>query len=324
MKFVHLHVHSHYSLLDGLSKIDDLVAYTKELGMDALALTDHGNIYGAVEFFKKASKAGIKPIIGCELYVARESRFSKDPKADTLRYHLTMLAKNEVGYKNLTKLVSKAHLEGFYYKPRVDRELLEAHHEGLICLSGCFKGEIAYHVKMGRQEVAMDTARYYKGLFGEDYYLEIQEHDKDLAPKIIEISQALDIPLVATHDSHYLRKDDQSAHEVLLAIPTSNPEGKKGMSMKDYDLSLKSPEEMGEIFADIPESLENTARIDEKCDFSFELGKILLPYFPLPEEYKGLSYDEYLRMEVERRLPSRYGHVTDEVRERIEYELGVI
>lgn len=324
MKFVHLHVHSHYSLLDGLSKIDDLVAYAKELGMEAIALTDHGNIYGAVEFFKKATKAGIKPIIGCELYVARESRFSKDPKADNLRYHLTMLAKNEAGYKNLTKLVSKAHLEGFYYKPRIDRELLESHHDGLVCLSGCFQGEIPYHLKMGRMEEAKNTAKYYKSLFGDDYYLEIQEHDKDLAPKIMEISEAVGIPLVATHDSHYLRKEDQSAHEVLLAIQTSNPDGKKGMSMKDYDLSLKSPDEMAEIFADMPEALENTVRIADKCNFGFELGKILLPYFPLPDGYKDMSYDDFLRMEVDKRLSSRYPEVTDKIKERIEYELSVI
>lgn len=324
MKFVHLHVHSHYSLLDGLSKIDDLLEYTKELGMEAIALTDHGNIYGAVEFFKKAKKIGIKPIIGCELYVARESRFSKNPKADSLRYHLTVLAKNEIGYKNLTKLVSKAHLEGFYYKPRVDRELLEMHHEGLVCLSGCFKGEIAYLIKMGRMEDALATAKYFKNLFGEDYYLEIQEHDKDLSPKLLEISKKLDIPIVATHDSHYLRKEDKPAHEVLLAIQTSNPEGKKGLTMKDYDLSLKSPEEMAEIFADMPESLENTARIADKCNFEFELGKIHLPSYAIPEEYRHLDYLGYLKVLIKERFPNRYEKVTTEIKERLEYELSVI
>lgn len=324
MKFVHLHVHSHYSLLDGLSKIDDLVDYAKELGMEAIALTDHGNIYGAVEFFKKAEKAGIKPIIGCEFYVARESRHSKNPKADTLRYHLTVLVKNEVGYKNLTKLVSKAHLEGFYYKPRIDRELLEAHHEGLVCLSGCFKGEIPYLLGLGRFDEAVETAKFFKDLFGEDFYLEVQEHDRNFLPKLKEISEKLDIPIVATHDSHYLRREDQAAHEVLLKIQTSNPEGKKGLSMQDYDLSLKSPDEMASIFSDTPEALENTVRIAEKCDFKFELGKIHLPYYEIPEEYSHLDYLGYLKHQVDTRLSGRYKEVTPEVKARIDYEISVI
>jgi DNA polymerase-3 subunit alpha len=292
--------------------------------MEAIALTDHGNIYGAVEFFKKAKKIGIKPIIGCELYVARESRFSKDPKIDTLRYHLTVLAKNETGYKNLTKLVSKAHLEGFYYKPRIDRELLEAHHEGLICLSGCYQGEIAHHLKMGRMEDAIATAKYFKDLLGDDYYLEIQEHDKDLAPKLLEISKKLNIPMVATHDSHYLRKEDQAAHEVLLAIQTSNHSGGGGLSMKDYDLSLKSPEEMAEIFADMPDALENTVRIAEKCNFKFDLGKIHLPSFAIPAEYSHLDYMGYLKHLIEERIGDRYKQITSEIEERLEYELSVI
>ncbi|MFA5053421.1 MAG: DNA polymerase III subunit alpha, partial [Parcubacteria group bacterium] len=324
MKFVHLHVHSHYSLLDGLSKIDDLVGYAKELGMEAIALTDHGNIYGAVEFFKKAKKAGIKPIIGCEFYVARESRLSKNPKVDNFRYHLTVLAKNEIGYKNLTKLISKSHLEGFYYKPRIDRELLEQYHEGLICLSGCFKGEIPYLIKMGRIDDAMETAKYFKSLFGEDYYLEIQEHDKELAPHIKNISEKLKIPLVATHDSHYLRREDKDAHEVLLAIQTSNPDGKMGLSMKDYDLSLKSPEEMAEIFADMPECLENTVAIADKCNFEFELGKIHLPSYAIPEEFSHLNYLEYLKHLVDERTSERYEKVTPEIRNRLDYELSVI
>lgn len=323
VKFIHLHVHSHYSLLDGLTKIDDLVSYTKELGMEAIALTDHGNIYGAVEFFKKAKKAGIKPIIGCEFYVARESRFSKNPKADNLRYHLTVLVKNETGYKNLTNLVSKAHLEGFYYKPRIDRELLEKHHEGLVCLSGCFRGEIPYLLGLGRFKEAFDTAKYFRDLFGEDFYLEIQEHDKDLLPKLKEISEKLNIPLVATHDSHYLRREDQSAHEVLLAIQTSNPDG-KGLSMRDYDLSLKSPDEMAAIFADVPEAIKNTLRIADKCNFKFDLGKIHLPSFKIPAEYSHLDYNGYLKHLIKERFPERYEKMTPEIKERIDYEVSVI
>ncbi|MFA7581631.1 MAG: DNA polymerase III subunit alpha [Candidatus Paceibacterota bacterium] len=324
MKFTHLHVHSHYSLLDGLSKIDDLIDYVKELGMEAVALTDHGNIYGAVEFFKKAKKAGIKPIIGCELYVARASRFDKNPGVDNLRYHLTALAKNETGYKNLTKLISKANLEGFYYKPRVDRELLNNHHEGLIFLSGCFQGEIPHLLEMGKNKEALETAKYFKNLVGEDFYLEIQEHDKDLLPKIKEISEKLNIPIVATHDSHYLRREDQDAHEVLLKIQTSNPDGKKGMSTKDFDLSLKSPEEMASIFSDIPEAIKNTSRIADKCNFEFELGNIHLPYFEIPEEYENLNYLEYLKLLVKERFSERYKKMTPEIKERMDYELSVI
>jgi len=324
MKFVHLHVHSHYSLLDGLSKIDDLVAYTKELGMEAVALTDHGNIYGAVEFFKKAKKVGIKPIIGCELYVARESRFSKNPRADNLYHHLTILVKDKAGYKNLTKLVSHAHLEGFYYKPRVDRELLESNHEGLVCLSGCYNGEIAHFIKMGRIEDAMKTAKYFKNLFGEDYYIEIQEHGRDIMPKLKEIAATLNIPLVATHDSHYLRKEDQATHEVLLAIRTSGPNGKTEFSMKEHDLSLKSPDEMAELFADAPDSLENTLVIANKCNFEFELGKAHLPSFAIPAEYSHLDYLEYLRHLVYEKFATRYSEMTPEIQERLDHELSVV
>ncbi len=324
MKFVHLHVHSHYSLLDGLTKIDDLIARVKELGMGAIAITDHGNIYGAVEFFKKAKKAGIKPTIGAELYMARASRFSKDPKADTLRYHITLLAKNEIGYKNLIKLVSAANLEGFYYKPRIDRELIEAHHEGLVCLSGCFHGEISHLIQMGRIDDAIKTAKYFKEIFGDDYYLEIQEHDKDLLPKLQEIAHTLSIPIVATHDSHYLKKEDQEAHEVLLAIQTSNFGDSKKFSMKEHDLSLKSPEEMAEIFADTPEYLENTIIIADKCNFEFELGQVHLPSFAVPEPYTSLGYLGYLKHLVNEKLSLRYNEITPELQERLDYEFSVI
>lgn len=308
-----------------MTKIDDLVSRVKELGMDAIALTDHGNIYGAVEFFKKADKAGIKAIIGSELYVARESRFSKDPKADNLRYHLTILVKNQIGYKNLTKLISKANLEGFYYKPRIDRELLEMHHEGLICLSGCLKGEIARLLEMGRVKDAYATANYFKDLFGDDYYLEIQAHDKDLMSQIIQISKDLNIPLIATHDSHYLKPEDQEAHEVLLAIQTSNPEGgRNGLSMKEHDLSLKSPTEMMEIFKDNIDAIENSMIIADKCNFRFEIGKINLPAYKIPDKESHLDYLGYLKYLVEERIGERYESITPEIRSRIDYEFSVI
>ncbi len=326
MKFVHLHVHSHYSLLDGLSKIDDLVSYVKGLGMDTVALTDHGNIYGAVEFYKKAKKAGVKPIIGCEFYVARESRFSRDPKADTLRYHLTILVKNDEGYHNLTKLVSAGHLEGFYYKPRIDHELLEQHNKGLICLSGCFKGELAYHLGLGRKKEALEMAKWYKSIFGENYYIEIQHHQKkEIIDSLVDIARELDIPLVATHDSHYLRSNDMLEHEVLLNINTSGGEkGGKVMSMRDYDLSLKSPEEMSALFPDLPEAIENTVKVAEKCSFEFELGKIHLPYFEIPKDCEGMSYEDYLWKLVQEKISNRYPEITDEVKERLDYEFSVI
>ncbi len=323
MKFVHLHTHSHYSLLDGLSKVDALVRRTKELGMDALAVTDHGNMYGAVEFYKTAKKEGIKPIIGAELYVAKNSRFSRDPRIDNTRYHITMLAKNKEGYKNLVQLLTKAHLEGFYYKPRIDRELLELHHEGLVCLSGCFSGELARHIRDGKLPEAEETANYYKNLFGDDYYIEIQQHSPELRPKLIEISKKLGIPLVATQDSHYLTPEDKPIHEVLLAIQTGNKfESEDRFSFKGFDASLLSPEEMAKLFEDVPEAIENTVKIAEKCDFEMDLGGIHLPSYPLPEGEK--STNAYLRKLVEERLPKRYPDANEEVRKRIEYELGVI
>lgn len=322
MKFSHLHVHSHYSLLDGLSKIDDLVNRTKELGMDSIALTDHGNLYGALEFFKKAKKAGIKPIIGCELYVAKESRFSKNPKVDNIRYHLTILVKNEIGYKNLTQLVSKAYLEGFYYKPRVDRELLEKHHEGLVCLSGCFAGEIIKQISLGRVAEAKETAKFYQGLFGEDYYIELQEHNREHHENLLKIAKELNIKIVATQDSHYLRIEDQAVHEVLLAINTNNPE--RGMNMREYNLSLRSPEEMEELFKELPDAISNTQEIVDKCNFEFELGKIHLPSYDMPEEFKNGDYDTYLRHLAEEGIKKKYQETTPEIKERLDYELSVI
>ncbi len=323
MKFVHLHTHSHYSLLDGLSKIDGLVRRTKELGMEALALTDHGNMYGAVEFYQQATKAGIKPILGAEVYVAKGSRISRDPRVDGTRFHLILLAKNEIGYRNLVELVTKAHLEGFYYKPRIDHELLEKHHEGLICLSGCFSGELGRAVRDGKMAEAEEIAKYYKSLFGEDYYIEIQQHSREIRPGLIEIARKLDIPLVATQDSHYLKPEDKPIHEILLAIQTGrNLDSEDRFSFDDFDTSLTSPEQMIELFKDIPEAVENTVKIAEKCDFKLELGKIRLPAFPIPEG-EGSS-KAYLRKLVKQKTPIRYPEMTEAVEKRIEYELGVI
>jgi len=321
-KFVHLHTHSHYSLLDGLSKIEALVQKTKELGMDSLAITDHGNLYGAVEFYKKAKEAGIKPIIGVEAYVAKGSRLSKTPKVDNIRYHLTLLVKNEIGYKNLNRLVTASHLEGFYYKPRIDKEILEKYHEGLICLSGCFSGEIAKLLRADHLAEAEAAASYYKKVFGDDYYLEIQPHSPDLRPKLIELSKKLNIPLVATQDSHYILPEDKPIHEVLLAIQTNNRlDEEDRFTFHDFDTSFKSPEEMKKDFADLPQAIENTVRVAEKCNFEFKLGKTLLPKYPVPE---NADANVYLKELIEERLRQRFPQPSKEVKERLEYELEII
>ncbi|MGC9603599.1 MAG: DNA polymerase III subunit alpha [Minisyncoccia bacterium] len=322
MKFVHLHVHSHYSLLDGLAKIDQLIAKAKEFGMEAMALTDHGNLYGAVEFYKKAKKAGIKPIIGVEAYVAPNGRLNKRPKLDEKRFHLILLVKNDVGWKNLVKLVTLANLEGFYYKPRIDKELLEKHHEGLICLSGCYSGEIAKLIAAKNFEEAERVATWYKNIFGEDYYLEIQPHVPELHEPILKISKKLGIPVVATQDIHYVNKDDRTAHEILLAVQTNSKlDDEDRMSLKKYDISVTSPEEMAEIFKDIPEALSNTIEIAQKCHWELELGKTRIPKFPVPNEKTSYEYMESL---VKERVYNRYPEISKIVKERMEMELGVI
>jgi len=325
-KFVHLHTHSHYSLLDGLAKIDDLIARTKELGMDTLAITDHGVLYGAVEFYKKAVKAGIKPIFGVETYVAPKTRFDKD--GSEKYYHLILLAENEIGWKNLIKVVTKANVEGLYYKPRLDKELLRENHEGLIALSACLAGEVARNLSAGNKEGAKKVALEYQEIFGKgNYFLEIGDHPgiADVAkvrPLIIELSKETGIPLVATQDIHYSRKDEAEYHDILLAVQTGNNLGDEGrLTLKDDDFSMTSPEEMAEKFKDVPEAIENTVKIGERCNAKLELGKILLPNFQTPE---GKSPGEYLRELLDTKIVNRYPKTTPEIKERLEYELGVI
>ncbi|MFQ5593183.1 MAG: DNA polymerase III subunit alpha [Anaerolineae bacterium] len=337
-EFAHLHVHTEFSLLDGLAKIDPLMAQAKAMGMDSLAVTDHGTMYGVVEFFKKAHKHGIKPIIGCELYVAQRDRTQRDHKKDSKPYHLTVLARNEAGYKNLMKLVTKAQLEGFYYKPRVDRELLEAHSEGLIVFSGCPTAQIPRMIRVEQIEQAREMAGWFQEVFGkQNFYLEVQEHNIDFLGRVnrelIAMSRDLNIPLVATNDVHYIRPQDFYAHEVLLCVQTSTTMKNPDRMRIGETFYLRSPQEMAALFSEVPEALANTLRVAEQCGFDIEFGHYHLPSFDVPV---GHDAESYLRQLCEQGLNQRYadssttfhqgsgGGVTPEIRERLEYELSII
>src|SRR3989338_7295074 len=328
-KFTHLHVHSQYSLLDGLPKIDQLLDRVKELGMDSVAVTDHGNMYGAIEFYKKAKERGIKAILGAELYLAFEGMRQERPGIDDAIYHLIVLVKNEEGYKNLVKLLTKAHLEGFYYKPRIDEELLRKHASGLIALSGCLTGRIPRLLLAKKTKEAEERARTYQEIFGPgNFYLELQHHPNIKEQHIvntglIELSKALSIPLVATGDSHYLKKEDSQAQDILMLINTgARPDDPERLTLLEDDFSLKSPEEMAEIFKDTPEALANTQTIANACDLTLQLGKIKLPSFPLPPEKTADEYVKELCLAGFSRRPELEKY--PEVNERLEYELGVI
>ena len=328
MDFVHLHTHTEYSLLDGANKIKELPMRAKELGMKAMAITDHGVMFGVVDFYKECKKVGIKPIIGCEVYVAPRTRFDKENGIDNKYSHLILLAKNETGYKNLTNLVSIGFTEGFYYKPRIDLEMLEKYHEGLVCLSACLAGSVNKAILKEDMDEARKVAMWHKNLFGEDYYLEVQPNglpEQVLAnQKLIQLSKELDIPLVATNDAHYLRKEDAYNHEVLLCIQT----GKKmtdidRMKMGADEFYVKSPEEMADYFKNIPEAIENTVKIAEKCNFDFEFGNTKLPNYEVPEGYS--THAEFFRELCYTGLKKRYGeNVSKEIEERLEYEISVI
>jgi len=328
-KFTHLHVHSHYSLLDGLPKIDELLDYVKELGMDSVALTDHGVMYGAVEFYKKAKAKKIKPIIGCEVYTAFEKMTDKRANIDAPRNHLILLAKNQQGYKNLVKLVSVAHLEGYYYKPRIDDEVLEKYAEGLIGLSACIQGKIPKLLLANKIDEAEALTKKYESIFGKgNFYLELQHHanipeQEKANKKLIELSKKTGVPLVCTNDIHYLRKDDAEAQDILMLINTgadiNDPER---LSMTQDDFSMKNPEQMTEEFKDFPEALENTQKIADACNVEIELGKTKLPVFPLPE---GKTAEQFLEELCQQGLKSRYGENPNvKVTERLKYELSII
>lgn len=322
--FNHLHVHTEYSLLDGMCRIPQLVSRAKELGMDSLAITDHGVMYGVIEFYMAAKEAGIKPIIGCEVYVAPNSHLSRNA-SDKYNYHLILLAKNETGYRNLIQLTTKAHLEGFYYKPRVDRELLEQYHEGLIALTACIGGEIPQLILEGRNEEAKQVALWYKQTF-DDFYLEIQRQPipelEQINQGLISISEEMDIPLVATNDVHYINREDASAHDLLLCIGTnSSIHDEKRVKMAGDFFYLKNQQEMAELYQDIPQALENTERIAEMCNLELEFGRLHLPEIELSE---GKTADEFLANLCHESLPNYYPQPTPAIKERLDYELDVI
>jgi len=322
--FTHLHVHTEYSLLDGMCRIPQLVERARELGMDTLAITDHGVMYGAIQFYLAAKEAGIKPVIGCEVYVAQDSRFSRDA-SDKNNYHLLLLAKNHTGYHNLIQLTTKAHLEGFYYKPRVDKELLGQYHDGLIALSACLSGEVPRLTIEARLQEAKQAALWYKQTF-DDFYLEIQRHPmpelEQINQSLISSSDELDIPLVATNDVHYVNQEDASAHDLLLCIGSNSTiYDDKRMKMSGDFFYLKSPQEMAELFKDIPQALENTERIAEMCNLDLEFGRLYLPEIELPE---GKTADQSLADLCRQGLPQYYPKLTSEIEQRLDYELEVI
>ncbi len=315
---IHLHNHTEYSLLDGASRIKDLVNTAKSFNMPAVAITDHGNLYGAIDFYKACKKAEIKPIIGCEVYCTPGSRFEKS----TERYHLVLLCKNETGYKNLIQLVSRAYSEGFYYKPRIDWELLQQYHEGLIALSGCIAGEIPKLIQQNKEVDA--RAIDFKELFGPDFYLELMDHglpeEALVNPVLLRLSQRYDIPLVATNDTHYITKEDAQIQEILLCVGTkdvlSNP---AHFRFPNNEFYFKSPEEMRKLFHYAPQAITNTEVIAEQCNLDFEFGKILLPKFPVDDPIKTLREKAFLGMP--KRIP---GAPDPQVIKRLNYELEVI
>ena len=326
-QFTHLHVHTEYSLLDGACRIDRMFDRLKEMGQTACAITDHGVMYGCVAFFDAAKAAGIKPIIGCEVYVATRTRFDKVNRIDG-NNHLVLLCKNETGYKNLIKMVSAGFTEGFYSKPRVDKELLEKYHEGLICLSACLAGEVPQAILAGDYERAKQTALYFRDLFGAgNYYLELQDHgleeDSVVLPQLIRLARETGIPMVATNDAHYISRDDAKMQSILLCIQTGKTIADADrMEFQTDEFYLKSTDEMYDLFSLVPEACENTNKIAEQCNFSFTFGDTKLPYFKAPDGMENQTYFEKLCYEgLERRYP---GKVTDALRERLAYEINVV
>ncbi len=328
MKFTHLHTHSHYSLLDGLAKIDDLIKRAKELEMDSLALTDHGVMYGVIEFYQKAKKNNIKPILGVEAYVAKNSRHDKSPGLDDKRNHLILLAKNEIGYKNLIKLTTSAHIEGFYYKPRIDKELLKENSDGIIGTSACMGGEISQAILANDFEKAEKTINEFQEIFGkENFYLELQDHptlkgQNEINDALIKLSKKTSAPLVAANDIHYVNKEDDKAQDILLCIQMNRTiDEQNRMTMIGEDYSMKSTEEMIRNFKHVPEAIDNTQKIVSQCNVEIDLGKILLPHFEVPE---NLTPEKYLEKLCRDGIGRRYGKTNDSVEKRLRFELDTI
>ena len=330
MSFVHLHSHTSYSLLDGAGKIKEMVQRAAELNMKALAITDHGNMFGAVEFYDEAKKAGIKPILGMEAYIApRERQLRKAVEGESHSYHLVLLAKNETGFKNLMKLSSRAYLEGMYYKPRIDKDILREYSEGLIATTACMKGEVPYKLRRGQREQAIKAAEEYLEIFGEDFYFEIQNHhipeEASVYPLMYDLAKEMGVPVIATNDNHYLKKGDHEAHDILLCLQTGKDrDDPNRMRYGTEELYLKSADEMYRLFKDTPEVLENTLAIEEKINFEIDFKKRYLPEFPIPKSEGSITPDEYLKRLTYRGAEQNYPELTDEIRKRIDHELSVI
>lgn len=329
MGFTHLHVHSEYSLLDGASTIKDLIARTKELGMDSIAITDHGVMYGVVDFYKEAKKSGIKPIIGCEVYMAKNSMQEREGSKDREASHLVLLCKNNIGYQNLIKLVSLGFTEGFYYKPRIDYDTLQKYSEGLICLSACLAGDIPRFLRSGQYEKAKSLALRLRDMFGEDgFYLEVQDHgileQKEVNVQIKQLSDETGIPLVATNDIHYTRNEDAKVHDVLLCVQTqTHVDDPNRMRFEGEQFYIKSEDEMREVFAWCEEAVDVTSKISDMCEVTFDFNAQYLPEFEVPVEYAD-NHDKYLYDLCMEGLIKRYGQTNDELDERLNYELDVI
>ena len=328
MAFAHLHVHTEYSLLDGSNKIKEYVKRVKELGMDSAAITDHGVMYGVIDFYRAAKEAGIKPIIGCEVYVAPNSRFDKElTGGDDRYYHLVLLAENNTGYANLMKIVSKGFTEGYYYKPRVDMEILNRYHEGIIALSACLAGEVARYIQKGLIDEAKKAALKYQACFGKDnYFLELQDHgiptQRTVNTALLSMSKELDIPLVATNDVHYTYREDEKPHDILLCIQTAKKLADEDrMRYEGGQYYVKSEEEMKGLFPYAWEAVENTQIIADRCNVEIEFGVTKLPHFEVPEGYDSWSYLNKLCTDG---LKERYPEDDGTLRERLDYELGII
>ena len=326
--FVHLHNHTEYSILDGAARIPALFEKASRLGMPAIAVTDHGVMYGAIDYFEAGRKAGVKPIIGAELYVATRSRFEKSSREKDFNHHLTVIASSDTGYRNLMKLVTTGWLEGYYYRPRVDKESLAAHAEGLIGFSGCLAGEVCSALKVGDDAEAGRVAGAYRDIFGpENYFIELQDHgleeQRQVTPKLVDLAARLGAPLVATNDLHYTERSDAGAHDALLCIQTNAKISEPGRFKFDAEeFYLKTADEMRALFSERPEACDNTLEIAGRCNLAIEFGNLHLPPFEPPTEE---SQEQYLRRLVAEGATRRYGDpLSPEARDRIEHELGII